>query len=423
MRRTIFIAGIILLLTILPRTGQAQLLDWLTSFIPSWGNGNANGNAPNISGTGLNLSTSISISNGTFEQALGSSGAPTPTVSGATFTVPGSPTRLQLTTDFSSNAGYVNVVMSYTSLITNVTFRIADIDKNNFISSTYFDRVTITGSNGITTFNPTITRYSNADPSFLVISGNSARANTSLFQGGNSASDASDQLGTINVSFGTAEISSITIRYDNAPGAQANPAMQSIAIGSVSFTQTTLPVKFVSFTGSQQSNDVLLKWTTAQEMSSDHFSVERNSGGNWEAIGSVAASGNTDWRTDYSFTDINPSRTTLLYRLKQVDLDGRYLYSPIVRISNKEEKAMLLSYPNPFIEHINVSLHSSGDQSVTATITDASGKQVLSAVRRLYRGNNNFSLSGLDRLSPGIYFIAITGGDMNLLGHSRLVKY
>jgi hypothetical protein len=376
MKRTTFIAGVILLLTALPQKGQAQILDWLTSFIPSWGNGNANGNAPNVSGTGLNLSTTISITNGVFEQALGSSGAPTPTVSGATFTVPGSSTRLQLTPDFTTNTGYVNVVMSYTSLITNVSFRIADIDKNNSFSTSYYDRVTITGSNGITTFNPTITRYTNTSPGFLVISGNSARANSTLFQGGNSASDATDQLGTINVSFGSAEISSITIRYDNAPGAQANPAVQAIAIGSVSFTQTTLPVKFLSFTGSQQDNDVLLKWSTAQEISSDRFIVERNISGSWVPIGTVAAAGNTDWRTDYSFRDASPARTTLLYRLKQVDLDGRYMYSPVVRISNKMEKAELLTYPNPFTEHINVSVHSENDQPVTTTITDGGAKVV-----------------------------------------------
>lgn len=423
MKRTTIIAGAILLLIQLPVTGQAQVLDWLTSFIPAWGNGNANGNAPNVSGTGLNLATTITISNGTFEQALGNSGALTPTVSGATFTVPGSPTRLQITPNFTSNTGYVNVVMSYTLPITNVSFRIADIDKNNSISSTYFDQVTVTGSDGVNTYNPTITRYSNADPSFLVISGNSARVNTGFMQGGNSASDATDQLGTINVSFGSAQITSITVRYDNAPGAQPNPAMQAIAIGSVSFTQTTLPVKFISFTGSQQDNDVLLKWSTAQEIGSDRFIVERNTGNNWEPIGTIAAVGTTDWRTDYSFKDVNPARTTLLYRLKQTDFDGRYTYSPVVRISNKTEKVELVSYPNPFAEHVNVSVYSKSDQPVTTSITDAAGKRVMSAERRLYRGNNNFSMTGLDKLSPGIYFITITDEEKNSLGHSRLVKY
>jgi hypothetical protein len=82
-----------------------------------------------------------------------------PTVSGATFTVPGSTARLQVTTNFSSNANYSDIVMTFSAFVTNVSFRIVDIDKNTPGSTTYFDRVTISGSNGSITLNATITKY------------------------------------------------------------------------------------------------------------------------------------------------------------------------------------------------------------------------------------------------------------------------
>ena len=66
--------------------------------------------------------------------------------------------------------------------------------------------MTITGSNGSTTYDPTITRYSNTDPDFLVISGNTAHVNTNNGEGDDSDSDNSDQRGTITVDFGAAVI-------------------------------------------------------------------------------------------------------------------------------------------------------------------------------------------------------------------------
>src|SRR5215813_12150879 len=104
MRKTLLFAGIILLcLTFLtPSTGNAQLLNWLSSYIPAWSNGNTSGTANNVGSSGINCTTSFSISGGSFVQALGSSGSPTPTVSGATFTIPGSTNRMQVTTNFAT---------------------------------------------------------------------------------------------------------------------------------------------------------------------------------------------------------------------------------------------------------------------------------------------------------------------------------
>ncbi len=427
MRKTLLLAGHALLcLTFLcPLTGHAQLLNWLTSYIPSWSNGNTNGTATNINSTGVNCTTAISISGGSFTLALGSSGSQTPTVSGATFTVPGSSNRLQLTPNFANNTNYSNIVMTFSTFVTNVAFRVVDIDKSSATSTTYFDRVTITGSDGVSTYNATVTKYDAVtDPNFLVVSGNMARANTTSGQGGNTASDASDQRGTINVSFGSTAIKTVTIRYDNAAGADANPAAQAIGIGSFSFTpSSTLPVTLTSFTGSQQGNDVLLKWRTTQEINASSFTLERNTGNNnWQPVVTITARGNTGQANDYSYKDMAPPKTILLYRLKQIDLDGNYKYSSVVRIVNKDTKTDLVIYPNPVMSQVNISIYADRDQSMMTRISDATGKALRWENRTLYKGNNNFSIIGLDKLATGVYLLEIFDEDRKLVGLSRLIK-
>lgn len=398
-------------------------LNWAASFSPSWADGNTNGNATNVGGSGINCTATLTmVGGGVFTNALGGSGAQTPTVSGATFTIPATTNRIQVTPNFSSNTSYVNIVLSFSSFTTNVSFKIVDIDKNNPNSNNYYDRVTVTGSDGVTTYNGSLTKYDAVtDPNFLVISGNTASVNTTNGQADNTASDATDQRGTVNVSFGSAVINSVTIRYDNAPGCNSNPAAQAIAIGSVSFNSTTLPVSLFDFNGHRLSKDVLLNWKTQQEINAASFDIERNSNGNWETIGNVPAKGNSNDITSYNYTDINPQNTVLLYRLKQIDLDGNYKYSNIIRIATKGITG-IMGYPNPFTAQLNMSLSSEINQQVTASLYDAAGKKVFSEIKSLYAGNNSFAITGLDRLTTGLYYLEIKDITGKLLASTKLIK-
>ncbi len=424
MRKTILITGLVLLVA--KQSPMAQLhLQWGSSFSPSWSNGALSRNAPNISGYSVGCTASVGISGGgSFLPAMGSYGSQSPTVSGAVFTVPGASSRLQVTPNFNNRSSSSTITLSFTTLATNVSFRIADIDKNDAFSTTYFDRVTITGSNGSSSFNPTITKYDAVtDPNFLVISGNSARVNTTNGQAGNTNSDASDQRGTVNVDFGTAAISTITIVYDNAPGSDNNPAAQSIAIGNVSFTQSILPVSLTDFSGYRQSQDVMLKWTTRHENNSASFDIERsNDNTNWQKIGSVAAAGFSNNDLHYSFRDVNPQGAVLLYRLKQIDTDNNYKYSSVVRIAGKTAEGSLQLYPNPVRDQLGISIKSSQQQTVSLSFTDLSGKLVKLENKNLYTGENNIMVTNFGNLSRGIYLIAIRDASGNLIASAKFVK-
>lgn len=404
-------------------TGSSQnFLSWSSSFSPAWNDGDISGDATNINGSAINCNTICSISSGVFKQALGNSGAKTPTVSGASFTVPGSSNCLQICSDYKKNTGFTDVNLSFTSRITQVSFLIADIDKNDENSTTYLDQVTITGSDGSNTFYPTITRYDNSDPGFLEINGNTAYVNTVPGKAGNAASDATDQRGTIVVDFGMASITSIDIKYDNADGSDANPDFQSIAIGNLSISNSTLPVTLTGFSGHREGDDIVLNWNAEDDQSLSGYDMERNNNGSWQYIGHTYIR-NSNSKSSYTYRDPSPAGTVLLYRLKLNGTEGRSKYSGVIRIINEKSQAPgVQTYPNPASSDLQVTVNVKFGNTAFVRLYDASGKPVFSTRKALYPGFNTFTLEGLTFLRSGIYYLDILDSEGNKIGHTKMLK-
>ena len=136
-------------------------------------------------------------------------------------------------------------------------------------------------------------------------------------------------------------------------------------------TSTTLPVSLVSFNAQASSHMATLDWATAVERSNAYFDVERSlDAQSFERVGRVEGQGTTTARQQYTFTDESPSRGTNYYRLRQVDTDGRFAYSPVraVQIRNNGELAIL---GNPATEQLGVAGLEAGS---TVDLLDMTGK-------------------------------------------------
>lgn len=105
-----------------------------------------------------------------------------------------------------------------------------------------------------------------------------------------------------------------------------------------------LPLTLLSFTGTKQLNDALLQWRTTNEVNVSRFELQRSDNGiDFSVIGTILAGGN-----NYSFTDPNVfvTKSAVFYRLKSVDIDGRFTYSAIIRLS-KQITGLITVFPNP----------------------------------------------------------------------------
>lgn len=164
---------------------------------------------------------------------------------------------------------------------------------------------------------------------------------------------------------------------------------------------STLPVTFESFSGRVQVNNALLDWVTSSENNSSHFEIERSTDGvRFQTIGSKAAAVNSNSRRDYSFTDPDLPVGTYFYRLKQVDTDGRFKYSAVIRlrVSGKTELVLM---PNPAKGLLQVSGLA---RNSSYQIFDAAGKQMRS-------GTWNGQSISLEGFAPGMYFLQVQQAD------------
>ncbi len=126
--------------------------------------------------------------------------------------------------------------------------------------------------------------------------------------------------------------------------------------GFGAFTGTSnnnpLPIDFLYLTGHRNNDDGVLNWATAHETNSNSFEVQRSTDGeNFISISQLPAAGNINIQRKYSYTDRrvfynNPGK--MYYRLKCLDLDGKYLYTDILSINNNISPIEIFTiYPNP----------------------------------------------------------------------------
>jgi hypothetical protein len=137
-----------------------------------------------------------------------------------------------------------------------------------------------------------------------------------------------------------------------------------------------LPVVLTQFTATAQGPAVALAWTTASEVNSARFEIERSLDGTaFTKAGEVAAAGSSSVAHAYAllYATLPAGASWLYYCLRQVDADGSAHYSPVRGIMLAG--AGLSLYPNPATaEALLLGAH----PSARVQVLDAMGRLVLS---------------------------------------------
>jgi len=177
-----------------------------------------------------------------------------------------------------------------------------------------------------------------------------------------------------------------------------------------------LPVDFISFRAVLSNGKATLTWQTENEVSNDHFDVERsNDGRTFTKLGAVAASHSSVG--NYTFVDASPLSNNY-YRLKQVDINGDFKYSKVVYL--QAQVLQLQISPNPFVDHVNLSYNLENAGKVKVYVYDMVGRLIKQVDLQGSKGYNSQSVSSLGSLPSGQYLIRLVGD--NLQTQARLVK-
>lgn len=174
-----------------------------------------------------------------------------------------------------------------------------------------------------------------------------------------------------------------------------------------------LPVKLIAFSARIINRQTHLQWSTAQEINSDFYDVERSeNGGLFDNMLSVKAKGNTGIRSDYAAIDPNPFPLTY-YRLKEVDRDGNYSYSPVIHVSMDGDMSYMV-HPNPASGVFYLEISSSKIQRSVIGLFDDAGKLLERKTVELIPGNNKISWD-ISRMAKGTYFLRSADNGMPVI--------
>ena len=100
---------------------------------------------------------------------------------------------------------------------------------------------------------------------------------------------------------------------------------------------TGLPIELLYFNGVRFETVNKLSWSTASEKNNDYFNIEKTKDGNdWIEIANLPGAGNSSTQLFYSFADDKAESIINYYRLKQTDYDGKFKYSDIISIDNRD---------------------------------------------------------------------------------------
>ncbi|MBN9292969.1 MAG: T9SS type A sorting domain-containing protein [Flavobacteriia bacterium] len=176
-----------------------------------------------------------------------------------------------------------------------------------------------------------------------------------------------------------------------------------------------LPIGLLTFNAEKQGRTVELKWITVTEHNNNLFEIERSEDGKtWDNIGKKASlSGGSDGhqQLNYNFFDLKPVIGYNYYRLKQVDYDGKYSYSPVRSVLFNE----LVIYPVPTKDFLHIS-GLSGKEIIR--IRDLTGREIKSMSNTSSTITTNINLNDL---SDGIYYIDIFSDNTIVLSQKIMV--
>ncbi|MBX3257909.1 MAG: T9SS type A sorting domain-containing protein [Chitinophagaceae bacterium] len=180
---------------------------------------------------------------------------------------------------------------------------------------------------------------------------------------------------------------------------------------------TPLPVTLKRFEVYKQGNTALLQWTTAAEQNNSGFSIEHSADSReWKSIGfvsSLSANGNSSIELSYTFNDKQSQTGINYYRLRQIDFDGTYSYSP-VRAITFISKANIHIYPNPAKDVIKITGLKGNE---TVHIMNITGQRL-----RTLKASGNTLPADIQQLPSGMYFIHITDTSGKVVHHEKLMK-
>jgi hypothetical protein len=172
-----------------------------------------------------------------------------------------------------------------------------------------------------------------------------------------------------------------------------------------------LPVNFIGLIANRNTdNSVSLKWDVSEEIDVKEYQVERSeNGSSFSSVGLVSAKG----KSIYTFNNPADPANTIFYRVKSIDIDGRFKYSGVLKLSGNSLNSYadkLSIYPTPAQSQITVA-HKKLTRGAKMVITSLDGRTLKTIIPAIGASHTQVDVNGM---TPGMYFLRLEDGMGNI---------
>jgi len=179
----------------------------------------------------------------------------------------------------------------------------------------------------------------------------------------------------------------------------------------ITLLDVSLPVSLADLSARADKQKVYLNWQTALEEQVDRFEVEHSRDGvDFRRLAEVAAVGESDQLQTYNFTDVSAEAGENYYRLRMVDTDGSFAYSPLVVARLEDKIGQLRVFPNPASNRVSLEL---------PPLADGQLRLLNNRGQAVYTGPPADELD-LSPYPAGLYLIEVLNGEERFV--QRLLK-
>lgn len=202
-------------------------------------------------------------------------------------------------------------------------------------------------------------------------------------------------------------------KYKGSQGLEVGPAYINKNVSSFTeFTPLVLPVKFIGFSVARSANGTKVQWSTSEEINASHYEIERSEDGiNWKKIAAVFAAGNSTNVNSYSFTDRTTVNRIAYFRIRQVDIDGRFAYTDVKTITNVSAATQQVSISSAAGNQVLIQFAQEITTPVQVRIISLNG-QVISQQEFKQTGSQIVLPKGT--AATGAYIVSLTGSNLKV---------
>lgn len=193
----------------------------------------------------------------------------------------------------------------------------------------------------------------------------------------------------------------------------------SFTIGNFSTRKYNFPpINIQNFTAAEKEDSIKLNWILPNAFHISSYLIERsNDGILYETAGSKPLKNSHD--TAFAFTDVTlpPVIQYCYYRIKIVEIDNHYSYSPVLRFRKKGSISLSgfkTSNPN-FTSTIDLMLLTDMPGKITVTMHDYAGKKTGLWLFENKLKNDILMIGDFNKLPDDIYYIEIKNQDKKYL--------